>query len=79
MKKNEFVKQLGEACEFEVESLSLSTAFESIDGYDSLSIMSIIAFVDENFNVSLKAAQLREATDFNSLINLIGIDKFEDD
>ncbi len=79
MKKNEFVNQLSEYCEFENENFTLETHFKSIDDYDSLAVMSIIAFVDENFKMSLTAVQLRDITDFNSLINLIGIDKFEND
>jgi acyl carrier protein len=79
MKKNEFVNQLSEYCEFENDNFTLKTLFKSIDGYDSLAIMSIIAFVDENFKMSLTAAQLREITDFNSLIILIGKDRFQND
>ena len=77
MTKNEFVNQLSEYCEFENENFTLDTHFKSINGYDSLAIMSIIAFVDENFKMSLTTTQLREITDFNSLITLIGVDKFE--
>lgn len=79
MKKNEFVNQLSEYCEFENENSTLETLFKSIDGYDSLAVMSIIAFVDEHFKMKFTAAQLRGLTDFNSLIELIGIDKFEND
>jgi acyl carrier protein len=77
MNKNEFVSQLSDFCEFENENFTLETMFKSINGYDSLAIMSIIAFVDENFKMSLTASQLTRITDFNSLIELIGIDKFE--
>lgn len=79
MKKNEFVKQLSEYCEFENNNYTLDTPFKSINEYDSLAVMTIIAFVDEHFKMSLTAVQLREITDFNSLIALIGEDKFETD
>ena len=79
MKKNEFVNQLSEYCEFKNENFTLETPFKSVDGYDSLAVMSIIAFVDENFKMILTSLQLREITDFNSLILLIGTDKFEND
>ena len=78
MKTNEFVNQLSEFCEFENQNFTLETLFKSIDGYDSLAVMSIIAFVDDNFEMSLTASQLSKITDFNSLIELIGIDKFEE-
>ena len=57
----------------------METLFKSIDAYDSLAVLSIIAFVDENFKMSLSSLQLSEITDFNSLILLIGEDKFEND
>jgi acyl carrier protein len=79
MKKNEFVNQLSEYCEFENENFTLNTQFNSIDEYDSLAVMSIIAFVDENFDTSLTAVQLGNITDFSSLIALIGENKFEND
>ena len=79
MKKNEFVDQLSEYCEFENKNFTLDTPFKTIDEYDSLAVMSIIAFVDENFQMSLTGVQLRELTDFKSLIELIGVDKFEND
>jgi len=79
MKKNEFVDQLSEYCEFENENFTLDTPFKTIEEYDSLAVMSIIAFVDENFQMSLTGVQLREITDFKSLIALIGVDKFEND
>lgn len=77
MKKNEFIKLLAEYCEFETQDFVLETKFNTINGYDSLAIMSMIAFVDENFNLKITANQIRELTDFNSLIHLIGENKFE--
>jgi len=79
MKKKEFVIQLAEYCEFENNGLTLETQLKSVEGYDSLAVMSMIAFTDENFNVKLTAQQIKELSDFNSVIELIGVDKFEDD
>jgi len=59
--------------------LTLETQLKSVEGYDSLAVMSMIAFTDENFNVKLTAQQIKELSDFNSVIELIGVDKFEDD
>lgn len=79
MKKIEFVKELSEYCEFDDVNYTLDTPFKSIEGYDSLAIMSIIAYVDEKFNMKLAALQLQNLVDFNSLIMLIGENNFEDD
>lgn len=77
MKTNEFIKQLSEYCEFNETEFAIDTTLKSIDGYDSMAIMSMIAFVDENFNMKITATQINMLTDFESLINLIGKDKFE--
>lgn len=78
MKKNEFIKLLAEFCEFSESDFKNDTKFKSIDGYDSMAIMSMIAFVDENFNMKITATQIHELTDFESLMNLIGKEKFSD-
>lgn len=79
MKKSEFVEQLSEYCEFENKDFTLNTTFKSIEEFDSLAIMSIIAFVDEKFNMKLTAIQLNDLKDFKSLIEAIGAEKFEND
>lgn len=79
MKKNQFVKELAEYCEFEGENLTLDTILKTVEGYDSLAIMSMIAFIDENFGLKFTAQQLKELTDFNSIVQLIGEDNFEND
>ncbi|MCX6278618.1 MAG: phosphopantetheine-binding protein [Bacteroidetes bacterium] len=79
MKKNAFIKQLAEFCEFSETDFSFDTKLKSIDGYDSMAIMSMIAFVDENFSIKITATQINALSDFNSLMNLLGKEKFEDD
>jgi acyl carrier protein len=79
MKKTEFILQLSDFCEFNATDLNLNSGLKSIAGYDSMGIMSMIAFVDENFNMKITATQINALSDFNSLINLIGKEKFEDD
>jgi acyl carrier protein len=79
MKKTEFVSKLADFCEFEEKDLKLETQFISINGFNSLAIMAMIAFVDQNFNVKITTKQVQDLTDFNSAISLIGIEKFEDD
>lgn len=76
MKKNEFVSNLAEYCEFENNGLTLESKLKDVDGYDSMAVMSMIAFADENFGVKLSAEQIAGLSDFNSVIKLIGEEKF---
>jgi acyl carrier protein len=79
MKKSEFIQEIIEFCEFERSDFQLNTELKSIDGYDSLKILAIIAFADENFDIKLTSKQIQGLTNFNSLIKLIGEEKFEND
>ena len=76
MTKNEFIKEVLEFCELEKEDANLETQLIEVEGYDSMAVMTMIAFIDENFSVQLSAEQFQSITDFQSLINLIGEDKF---
>ncbi|HEY5123931.1 MAG TPA: acyl carrier protein [Ignavibacteria bacterium] len=79
MKKSEFIKEISEYCEFEVSDIQMDTELRSMENYNSLTILSIIAFADENFGKRLSAQQIHSLTDMNSLVRLIGINKFEND
>jgi acyl carrier protein len=57
----------------------LDTSFKSIEGYDSLTILAMIAFADEKFKIKITSQQLTKLTDFKSLMDIIGDDKFEND
>ena len=74
----EFIEKLKEALEFEDVDLTHNTNLKTIEGYDSMSVMTIIAFVDENFSRKLTAKQLASITTIDSLKELIGHDCFSD-
>ena len=77
MKKDSFFKEFAEYLEFEDVELKEDTNLNSIDEYDSLAQMSIIAFADEKFNIKLSAEQLRNITTIKSLMELIGMNNFD--
>lgn len=79
MKKKEFIDQLVSFCEFEGSDFDFNTILKSIDNFDSLRILTLIAFVDKNFNIRISYQQISNLTDFNSLIRLIGEEKFDND
>jgi acyl carrier protein len=78
MKKQEFCKMLQEALEITSVELTEQTMLNKVEEYDSMSVMGIIAFIDEHFNIKLTATQLSSITDIKSLIKLIGLEKFEE-
>ena len=78
MKKEEFLRLLQEALEFQGVELRETTVLKGIEGYDSMSVMSVIAFVDEHFSKRLTAKQLAEITTVRTLMELVGDENFSD-
>lgn len=69
---NEFVDKFVEVFDY-VEGLNLTpeTYFKELDEYSSLTVLSIIAFADENFNVTLNGREIRESETIQDLYELI--------
>ncbi len=76
MKIDLFLKKLQEALE-EDTPLNSNTFFSELSNFDSMSIMILIAFIDENFNEKIPASQFKEIKDIKGLINSIGVNHFD--
>lgn len=75
MKTSEFTKQLADLFEIEDE-LSPETNLKDYEEYDSLAIMSLVAYIHKNFGKRFSALQLNQIDTVKSLIDLIGHDSF---
>ncbi|NCA76739.1 MAG: acyl carrier protein [Alphaproteobacteria bacterium] len=78
MKKTEFIQLLKEALELTDLNIKETTILKDLSNYDSMSVMAIIALVDEHFSKRLTAKELGTISSVKSLIELIGIDRFTD-
>ena len=74
MTLNEFLEELAELMEVD-NSLTPETSLSDMEEYDSLAIMSLIAFIDDNFNATFSGEKLAELKTVNDLISLIGREK----
>jgi acyl carrier protein len=59
LNKDEFLAAVAEILNQDPKSLTMEQALDGTEGYDSLAKISIIALVDEHFNVVLTPAKLR--------------------
>lgn len=75
MKKQEFISNLAEELELEVE-INLETEFSELDEWDSMGAMILIGFVSDTFGVTLNADDIERLTTFNSLIERVGEERF---
>lgn len=75
MKTNEFI--LGLAEELEIETiLDNTTNLKDLEEWDSMAAMLLIGYVSNEFGVTLNADDLKNITTVNSLIERIGVEKF---
>jgi len=74
---NEFCAQLADLIEVE-EELSLDSNLKDFEEYDSLAIMSLVAFIHKNFGKQFNARQLNQVDTVESLVELIGKESFTD-
>ena len=77
MKLNDFFIELAEALEMEDVHLKKETDFRELENFDSLSVISIVAFLDKKFGIRLPVEKLRIIVTVNDLIEAIGLDHFE--
>ena len=55
----------------EVDSVTESDVLQNFEAWDSLTSLSIIAFIDENYKVSVSAKDLTKSETIGELKNLI--------
>jgi len=72
---NEFLVELAELIEID-DVLTLDSNLKDYDEYDSMAIMSLVAFVHKNFGKQFNARQLNQVETVESLVELIGKDSF---
>lgn len=65
----QFLEQITEL--LEEDTVSMSDELKSFEAWDSLTILSIIAFADENYKVTLTAKEINEAKTVGGLKELI--------
>ncbi len=78
MKKDEFYEKVTELLDLEDNiTLSETTDLRNFEEFDSLAIMSIVAFADQQFSRRLSGAQLNKVTTVGSLMDIIGREYFD--
>ncbi len=75
MNKQEFIKLLQDELEYEVV-LTSDTLIKELEEWDSMSAMVLIGVVAQNFGVTLKASDIEAISTIDSIIAIIGNDKF---
>ncbi len=77
MKTSVFLQKLQEELE-EDETLTPETNLKSLESYDSISLLTIIAFVDENFSKKIETRHFKDIETVSDLMNVIGKENFNE-
>ena len=72
MSKEEFLIEMQDVLQTEVE-LTMDTILDNLDEWDSLSMMSTVAFLGKNFGVSLKLADFKEMNTIGDIAAKAGL------
>lgn len=72
MEINDFIKNLADQYDdVEFQDFSPETKFKELDEYSSLTALSIIAMVDEEYEITLKGDDIRQATTVQELFDIV--------
>ena len=72
MELNKFIENFASLFEeMDAASFKSETAFKELDDWSSLIALSIIAMVDEEYNVVIKGDDIRKAKTIEDLFNII--------
>lgn len=75
MTTQEFILGLQEELELEI-TLESTSKLKELDEWDSMAAMVLIGFVSNEFDVILNPEDIKEMTTIDSLMERIGLDKF---
>ena len=71
MEINEFIAKFAEAVDMETEGLTAETEFRQLDEWDSLSYLSVIAMMDEEYECQIETAEFKQLKTLGALAEYI--------
>ncbi len=72
MEIKEFISNFADQFDdLEASTLSPENKFKELDGWNSLVALSVIAMVDEEYDVTIKGNDIKETTTIEDLFNVI--------
>ena len=72
MSKEEFLIQMQDVLQTDTK-LAMETVLDELDEWDSLSMMATMAFLDKNFGIKLKLADIKTLTTIGDIAVKAGI------
>lgn len=73
MDTTKFVELFAEALDIDAAELTLNTEFRSLDVWDSMAHLSVIAMLDEEYDIQIENAEFKTLKTINDLVNYIEV------
>lgn len=71
--EKKFIDDFKEILEIETEEIQLSDKFREYEKWDSLAYLSLIAMMDEEYDIQIEGNEFKKIITINDLINAINI------
>lgn len=71
MEMNEFIEKFAEAVDMDAAGLTSETEFRTLDEWDSLSYLSVIAMMDEEYECQIETAEFKQLKTLAALAEYI--------
>jgi len=71
MEMNEFIEKFAEAVDIDAAGLTPETEFRTLDEWDSLSYLSVIAMMDEEYECQIETAEFKQLKTLAALVEFI--------
>lgn len=71
MNTTEFIKRFAEAIETETSALTTYTEFRNLEEWDSINYLSVIAMLDEEYDIQIENTEFKQLKTIGDIINYI--------
>lgn len=67
----EFIEKFAEAIDIEANELTADTEFRTLDEWDSVAYISVIAMMDEEYDIQIEMAQFKQLKTLGAIAEYI--------
>ena len=71
MDTQKFIELFAEALDIEASNLSVDTEFRTLDEWDSMVYLSVIAMLDDEYDIQIENAEFKPLKTIGDIINYI--------
>lgn len=75
MEMTNFIEKFTEAIDTDAAKLNENTEFRTLDEWDSLAYLSVIAMLDEEYEIQIEMADFKKLTTIGAIVSYIDSNK----